>query len=139
MKEIKVGEYVRLARNQGINRIEFIEEDDTSGNKYYFLENSIYDEWGEEIHVLIGKQINTEVVKYSPNIIDLIEVGDIVKYDSTSCGCTIAEEVIETCEVEYDADKCKGYICTIKDDCIHLEYIKSIVTKEQFGEMEYKV
>ena len=72
MEEIKVGDYVRLARNQGINKIEEID-----GGVYY-LDTPIADEWGYESYAIAKYQLREEVIAHSPNIIDVIEVGDYV-------------------------------------------------------------
>ena len=59
-----------------------------------------------------------EVIKSSPNLIDLIEVGDYVN------GFRV--DRVEK-DIDYD-----GYAITG-------EQIKSIVTREQFESMEYKI
>ena len=71
-----------------------------------------------------------DIIKSSPNIIDLIEVGDYVNGDKV-----------------FFIDDCKGAMKEYyydyenpNDDCGHFEEeIKSIVTKECFESMEYKV
>ena len=70
--EIEVGEYVRLARRQGINKIIEIDED------YYVLDSEIADEWGDITDFIKEEKLQEEILKHSKNIIDLIEVGDIV-------------------------------------------------------------
>ena len=70
-----------------------------------------------------------KIVKHSPNIIDLIEVGDYVNGDYVA--------VIEKDKDGNITDICyeeenEGQLYSIGD-------IKSIVTKEQFEKMEYKV
>ena len=68
MNDIKVGEYVRLARNQGINRVEYI------GDDFYVLEDYYGDEYGDETCCLYKYKVAEEVLKHSVNIIDIIEV-----------------------------------------------------------------
>ena len=83
MDEIKAGEYVRLDRNQGINRIEDVEiddEDDT--NIRYELENIIWDEYANESWYI---ENTDEILKHSVNIFDVLEVGDVVETETT-CG-----------------------------------------------------
>lgn len=70
---VEVGEYVRLARNQGINKI--IDEDDDG---FLVLDEIIADEYGEECFEISLQDVDKEIVKHSKNIIDLIQVGDIV-------------------------------------------------------------
>ena len=71
--EIKVGEFVRLARNQGINKI--IDEDDDG---FLILDEMIADEYGDECFEISLQDVDSEITKHSFNITDLIEVGDIV-------------------------------------------------------------
>ena len=69
------------------------------------------------------KQFN--IIKSSPNIIDLIEVGDYVN----------------GLKVQGVNNEIKGFgtIIFSKDSSIMEDYIYSIVTKEQFENIEYKV
>ena len=71
------------------------------------------------------------MVKSSPNIIDLIEVGDYVngRKIETKYYCNVNQEwiVAEDCGDEY-------YDCKFAN-----ENIKTVVTKEQFEVMQYKV
>ena len=72
-----------------------------------------------------GKCVLNDIIKSSPNIIDLIEVGDYVNgYRITTIGSNGI----------YAEDE-NGYLIKMftKED------IKSIVTKERFESMEYKV
>ena len=73
MEDIKVGEYVRLARNQGINKI--IDEDDDG---FLILDEIIADEYGDECLEIPLQDVDKVIIKHSFNLIDLIEVGDIV-------------------------------------------------------------
>ena len=77
-----------------------------------------------------------KIKKSSPNIIDLIEVGDYVN------GCKIIDLAtnidgkvlyLETDITEFDNIYACGHINIYEKD------IKSIVTKEQFESMKYKV
>ena len=66
------------------------------------------------------------VIKSSPNIIDLIEVGDYVN------GCKV-DDIRPThlyCNQDDEDDFC---------EIIFQDNIKSIVTHEQFSQMEYKL
>ena len=63
-----------------------------------------------------------DIKKYTSNIIDLIEVGDIITNQQ-------GEVIIPT----------SGNIDELKDTWKIFKNIKSIVTKEQFESMEYKV
>lgn len=66
-----------------------------------------------------------KIKKLSPNIIDLIEVGDYVN----------GEKIIEISE----SGEVLFYSYFDRDKSIENNSIKSILTKEQFESMEYKV
>lgn len=68
-----------------------------------------------------------EIIKSSPNIIDLIEVGDYVN------GCEVLDK--------YTYDNCDSHLIVNGNgfNVIMVEDIKSIVTKEQFERCEYKI
>ena len=67
----------------------------------------------------VGKCTKQVIIKHSKNLIDLIEVGDYVN------GSRVDEL--------YD-----GYVFVENSDC-RVKEIETIVTKEQFKSMEYKV
>ena len=69
MEDIKVGEYVRLARNKGINKI--IDEDDDG---FLILDEIIADEYGDECFEISLQDVDKEITKHSFNLIDLLEV-----------------------------------------------------------------
>ena len=77
--------------------------------------------------------------KSSPNIIDLIEVGDYIN------GLRVEENKygeLYTSYVYYGGDigkQCEVYTSWIEEKKENEEYIESILTKEQFESMEYKV
>lgn len=72
--KIKVGEFVRLARNQGINKI--IDEDDDG---FLILDEMIADEYGDECFEISLQDVDSEITKHSFNITDLIEVRRLCK------------------------------------------------------------
>ena len=126
---MKVGDYVRfktLSREIKIGRvIEIITPDKNSMEKYcvYDLDNN-------------DATVDDYIVKSSPNIIDLIEVGDYVNGEQVSrikqCpeyhlgdGILIFNEHNETIYSNFRTSKYYD--------------IKSIVTKEAFESMEYKI
>ena len=107
---MKVGDYVRTKDYQNIrSRIGKIIKQD---GKYYYLDidENTQMVWEEDT-----------IIKSSPNIIDLIEVGDYVN------GVIVTQSYI---------DNIKHIAPEIKENNYG---IKSIVTKEQFESMEYKV
>lgn len=119
---MKVGDYVRT--NYGITQ--FKEYETTYGEKLLCMP------------VKDGSQgifANIEdVIKLSPDIIDLIEVGDIL---------VIKDFVDEACMIFTDI-----YLIQNEEQLLHIKndleknknkMVYSIVTKEQFKNMEYEV
>ena len=129
MKKIEVGEYVRTKDG-------YIIEVDKSTNifnlgykeQYVDMETTIY-----------GFNYEEEIVKHSKQLIDLIEVGDVIKYFSNYLGRKIKIEVIFTCNRENDYKWGLGYVGTNIDDYIMIEEIKEILTKEKYMANCYKV
>ena len=102
---MKVNDYVRT-KEFGINKVKWFDnEEPILENGFTALQSSGY--------------------KSSPNIIDLIEVGDYVN------GLKVQEVNNEI--------KGFGTIVFDKDNSIMEDYIYSIVTKEQFKNIEYEV
>ena len=104
-KELNIGDYVRTKKGE----IYHVEHDEI----LKFLSNSNYH----------------KIIKSSPNIIDLIEVGDYVNEHRV---ISINKEQNKIMEIYLDT---KDYF----EEVIYKnEDIKSIVTKEQFESIEYK-
>ena len=116
MEEIKVDEYVRTKEGQIIKvREKTIIFNDDDG---LFIDE----------YMLPYEQ---KVVKHSSNIIDLIEVGDYVNGERVMC-------FRNTDNCDYDigteySDDFGEYFGLNKED------IKSIVTKEAFASVEYRI
>lgn len=115
---MNVGDYVKYKYENGIyiGKIKFISEVMSGLDETLQLD---IDNCMEEI-------LKLDVIKSSPNIIDLIEVGDYVN------GYLVIEKDINN-ELRY---------IDLKDrNMKYVKYldVKSIVTKEQFESMEYKV
>lgn len=118
--EIEVGEFVRLARNQGINKIIEIED----GNRY-ILDEDIADEYGDFTCVLKKNELDEEVLKHSKNIIDLIEVDDYVNGKRVTDYYFVGTQkvlVLDNEKVAYEENE--NFVPNLA--------IKSILTKEQF-------
>ena len=82
--------------------------------------------------------LDRDVLKLSPNIIDLIEVGDYVN------GMLVTNIWIdkETYNIEFEFNNHESYLYPKSwnyESRITKYKIKSIVTKEQFESIEYKV
>ena len=122
---MRVGDYVRTKDHNGfpggIAKIKEIRNDKKHKMDWLKLDKTLD-------HISFLEQ-STNVVKSSPNIIDLIEVGDYVN----------GEKVIYKQYKEYPNPLLDHYVidtvrCSYREEEIH-----SIVTKEQFESMEYKV
>ena len=113
---MNVGDYVRT--KNGINKIIYIDDIFGSDGKHSFYtikldnDNLIFDD---------------EVIKPSPNIIDLIEAEDYVN----------GYKVLNV--LDFNDNSKMLSLEKIYDSKITNEDIKSIVTKEQFESMKYKV
>ena len=114
MEGIKVGEYVR-----------------TKDGDLFILENIIDNEViprGVDLPYAVWKD---DIIKHSPNIIDLIEVGDYVN----------GFRILEKTKIK-DGNM---QVCILKDNntsnwiTINSYTLKSIVTKEQFSSVEYRM
>ena len=107
---MNVGDYVRTETGQ-IGKITYFEGDMVRVDCDKFI---------------TYKSNHNEITKISPNIIDLIEVGDIIK--------GIGNMIFSVINVDYKDKIIYGidFWCEEKD-------IKSIVTKECFESMKYKV
>ncbi len=121
MKEIKVNEYVRLARNQGINKIIDIYD------KKYELETDIANEWGEFTCILEEYQLKDEIINHSKQLIDLIEVGDYVN----EMEILHIEDNKLYVEWDNDFEEFTGFLKN--------KNIETILTKEQYMANCYKV
>lgn len=127
--EIEVGDYVRTIYGK-IDRVTEIIIDKFH-TKYY----------GKEIVKGLNETIGNEkdIVKHSKNIIDLIEPGDYVN------GHKINNITNDEYEVYGDDDwvtkKGIHLECGDEEGCIIIESdnIKSIVTKEQFKQVEFEI
>ena len=123
---MKIGDYVRT--KYGIAKIINI----SCGEDLWFDNDNIFDEDEKEIFrynkpSMYSNWADNNIIKSSSNIIDLIEVGDYVNghkvtafmYDGKNNRIGV---VVDSEQWAYDDNE-----------------IKSIVTKEQFENMEYKL
>jgi len=117
MEDIKVGEYVRTKKGY-IAQI-------TEIDKYIWFNNKINKESGIPVYELSKVEFENLVTKHSPNIIDLIEVGDYVNGP-------YVEGFIEK-------NKFQNKLIITEAGMIDNNDIKSIVTKEMFSSVEYRV
>lgn len=117
---MRIGDYVRTDKGL-IGKVIKKEEYDT----HFILEYK-----GQYCkRVLTTSETDSEIIKSSPNIIDILEVGDYVNgYRVIDFDYSVANTRIR---IWVDTENEINYI--FKND------IKSIVTKEQFKNMEYEV
>lgn len=117
---MQVGDYVRT-KNGIILKIKDIEDIYTTDNEYIGM--AIYDNEGHFVN-------DVEIIKSDPKLIKLVQVGDYVN----------GKYILNIT----DKGKYKRleYYCTDNWELMGIIFekdIKSIVTKEQFENMEYKV
>lgn len=115
----KVGDYVRLRRNQGIAKIDEYNEET---NKYY-LDKEIFDEWGDETFRLDENDIED----YDEYVSKIIQVGDYVN----------GYKVIRICEDL--ASKLPILNTTDGFQEIMEEDINTIITKEEIAYLQYEI
>lgn len=128
---IEIGEYVRTKQGD-ISKVRYIDEENIFLEDCVWSKNDLY----EKTDVLYFD--DEEIAKHSKNIIDLIEVGDIVKVE----GIEHVREVIE--DDFFNGNIFNNDVRAIINDKNYSkqikEYqIKSIVTKQQFSNMEYRL
>lgn len=106
---IEVGEYIRTKQGD-ISKVRYVDEENI------FLEDSVWskNDLYEKTDVLYFD--DEEIAKHSKNILDLVEVGDYLD------GVRVSETFINN--IKYLAKDYNN---------------KTIVTKEQFSNMEYRV
>lgn len=126
-KEAKVGDYIRT--KTGIHKVFEIRKNAPMNR--YMCDKKPTGEWdGSYEYNLI--RVN-DIIDVSADIIDLIRVGDILSFKDNS----IAR--IQEIEGKYYLLKdCSGEQYYEKDEWL-FDDLKSIVTKEQFENMEFKV
>ena len=120
-EQIAVNEYVRTKKgyiDKIINIERYNEEEKwlVGENFRKGLNNGYY-----------GRTTDNDITKHSPNIIDLIEVGDIVVDDFTN-------EPYKVSKIEQDYIYCNCDMVKLKPNVI-----KTILTKQQYTENCYEV
>lgn len=126
-EKIEVGDYVRT-NNKGIKRIDRIDNNKTVNKYLYFT--GIEDFEGKEYGIIK----TTEIVKHRKQLIDLIDVGDILKIK-------ISEEWVEKQDTIKFVVVGQTYTITEIKECLEngLFKIIQILTHQQFEANCYKV
>lgn len=126
MEEIKVNDFVRTKQGYIAKCVEVDEDVD-----YYTFDEFVQENYGDKYSSLCERELE-DIVKHSSNIIDLIEVGDFVngrlvlqvdyKNKNVCLLIPLTDTKANTNIMWY------GY-----------EDIKTVVTKEQFANAEYRL
>lgn len=134
--ELKEGMYVRYIPTQGEYTQKIVKitkmENRLLDWAYYFNDNK---------EPVFSDEFD-DILKASPNLIDLIEVGDyvngykVLKVSENKIYMECFDGAIVT-DMDFEEHQLIGY--TIEPTYINEFQIESIVTKEQFSQMEYKV
>lgn len=117
---IEVNDYVRT-KNKGIRKIDRIDNNKTVNKYLYFTGAEDFE--GKEYGIIK----TTEIVKHSKQLIDLIEVGDIVRI-RTGLYSSFMEFI--------DNEEC---LLILKEQVKKFWTIEEILTHEQFEANCYKV
>lgn len=125
--ELRENIYVRT-KDGIIAKVDYIDDNTI------FFDKNLYRTYGDSIDFLEKDNLE-RIVKASYNIIDILEVGDYVNgYKVTRIGGTYHGRKDRAIYCDYQENEKTGKWIMIYDD-----EIKSIVTKEQFEQMVYKV
>lgn len=134
--ELKVGDYVR--NKYGIAKIIEIKEEHYTHKPLVifdrdicFIKNNKTNEEKRINQIIITDNIDISKIKFSSNIIDLIEYGDIIGWKTKYNGGV--NEVV--------GDKEPSVYATEEDRYVPLSEIEivSIITHEKIQEVEYKI
>lgn len=130
--KLEVGMYIRtkycgICDEIAIRKIIKI---DKINNNWFYIDKNVCD-----IYKDYTNKLNTvNVEKASFNIIDILEVGDYVngsKVVNINYDLNYVEDIVESITIfDYSIEE---------NDILHNEDIKSIVTKEMFSSMEYRL
>ena len=118
---IEIGEYVRTKQGD-ISKVRYIDEENIFLEDCVWSKNDLY----EKTDVLYFD--DEEIAKHSKNIIDLIEVGDYVN----------RHLVVDVDNINKGAMR-EIYCEDDEEFGLWNENINTIVTKEQFSNMEYRL
>lgn len=123
--KLEVGQYVRT--KYGIRKIIKIDDNNRYYDNNYYIDKRYINNFRQEIDCITA---NCIIGEPSFNIIDLIEIGDNVN------GSKVVEVDFDAEEEKYiRIDKAQDGLKTI----LRNNDIKSIVTKEMFSSMEYRL
>ena len=128
--DIKVGDFIRTKKGI-IGKLKRIELDEIDKNLKWY----VFDKKRPDMNIIDEIYINKPyITKYSKNLIDLIEVGDIVEYQVNS----LSKLKVGRVKSYRDARSNKEYLGVEGFDITKI-YIKSILTHEQYNANCYKI
>lgn len=126
--KLEVGMYVRTNK-VGIKKIYKIDNNKTKYKYLYKLKNQDGDGC-----IDLGVLCEDDIIKFGYSIIDILEKGDYVngsKVVNINYDLNYDEDIVESITIfDYSIEG---------NDILYNEDIKSIVTKEQFKNMEYRI
>ena len=136
MEALSVGMFIRTPL--GIDKIIYLRKQDEYGCNYDTqLEHNLFLNNERDYISIDGECFEKEEIKTSHNIIDLIEVGDYVNGEKV---IRIDKDPFIKGQINlWTNTTTSNYWGDISLSPIIEKDIKSIVTKEQFSQMEYKV
>lgn len=146
--KINVGDYART--KYGIGKITNIEKNPYGKKTIYELDKAIFnvydlqngelaclnpliDEMSDRFDTHFGDE--KEIIKISPNIIDLIEIKDFVTFQCISYDYDFEYMEQYTNQIS-SKEELEGFKEAVENEDLKLI---SIVTKEQFSQMEYRI
>lgn len=126
--KLEVGMYIRTDK-VGIKKIYKIDNNKTKYKYLYKLKNQ-----DDDGCIDLGVLCEDDIIKFSYNIINILEVGDYVngsKLVNINYDLNYDEDIVESITIfDYSIEG---------NDILYNEDIKSIVTKKQFEDMEYRI
>lgn len=134
-KELNIGDYVRTPN--GIAQIIDMELDIDNKKYIYTLDRKIIRWYEDLVDNCYKEELEELIIKSSPNIIDLIEVGDFITLGENYFPLMV-EELWIFSEKEINIELNNG--ATFENIRYDKNFkIYSIVTKEQFEAIKYKI
>ncbi len=126
--KLEVGQFVRTDK-VGIKKIYKIDNNKTKYKYLYKLKNQ-----DDDGCIDLGVLCEDDIIKFSYNIIDILEVGDYVNRYPVTAILSSNNKVYEI-QVKRPNNRTGVWIERIRKN----EDIKSIVTKEQFEQKVYRI
>lgn len=92
--------------------------------------------WSDDVaNWVFDSDIKDVVLKFSYNIIDLIELGDLIKVECEKDNTNVFEVIA----IDVKNKELGVFNNNFEIDWVGIEQVKSIVAKEQFENIEYEI